>query len=926
MKSKTFTRITKVLLLAVLFLFVGVRGWGQTILNFPLTSNNSPSTYTTGNSGCQILETAGGNVSYSGSNGAYVSGWDAGSGSKSWYTTSFNSLDLISLTVNFFYKSSATTGPRDFALQYSLNNSTWTTVTSLTFSSSIQQTPNIALPAVCSNQANLYLRLIMTSNTSIANGTINPATSTYLSAFVVSGQTPVTPSQSANIKFLAITPTTIKVACSPGNGTHRLIKINTSDSWNNPIDNTIPSLSNLTYSGSGEQTVYFGTSSSIIVIVPNSFTEYHFRVYEYNYYPNDAVTKFNTSTATDNPKQCLLESIINPNHSNIRLTTVTLGAEVTTNQSGTISERGVCWKLTPGVTTTDNVTLEPTNSSGVFTFPVEDLPRGKTIYYIGFVTNISGTSQTVESSFSNVPIFTGTGNWSDAPRWNVQEVPGANGNVTYGSVNDSPIIDGTCTLAADNSVTNLTINSGRILKINPTIGLTVNGTLDNIEGIEGLKLLSTLAGTGSLMHNTAGVEATIERFISGTYSLTDKKYHLVSYPFTGSTYKSLVWLDSYLFTYEENNDAWHAWDDPTTNDIRSDIGAMVYYPGFYGLNKTYTMTGTLNNSDYPAYVTKTGTNSGFNLAPNPFPSAIDWDAGEWTKNDIGETIYGFNSSTGTYGSYNLVGGGSNLVSNIIPVGQGFFVVATGSNPVLTIPASARLNNNEQVFLKSGQTISNSLHLTANANNGQDEVIVVFTDGGTDSSKDKYDAIKLYSELTVPQLSTHTTIDEAALSINTLPFTEAQTIVPVKLDLDYTGEVLFTASGIESFESRTDIKLEDRQLSKVIDLRSTPTYTFTHTTGDANDRFVLHFGSVLGVEDTESPLLSKVSVSNKTIYLNYPANSMKQTAVLYDIQGRLIKQIQLSNSGYDQISIASEGVYVLKINLSSNTETHKIVVR
>jgi hypothetical protein len=336
------------------------------------------------------------------------------------------------------------------------------------------------------------------------------------------------------------------------------------------------------------------------------------------------------------------------------------------------------------------------------------------------------------------------------------------------------------------------------------------------------------------------------------------------------------------------------------------------------------MTGTLNNGDYSAYVTKTGTNSGFNLAPNPFPSSINWNAAGWVKTNIGETIYIFNSSNGNYGSYNLQGG-SNGVSNIIPVGQGFFVVA-GSNPVLTIPFSARLNNNAQVFLKSGQTISNSLHLTANANNGQDEVIVVFTDGGTDSSKDKYDAIKLYSELTVPQLSTHTTIDEAALSINTLPFTEAQTIVPVKLDLDYTGEVLFTASGIESFESGTDIKLEDRLLSKFVDLRSTPAYTFTHTAGDANDRFVLHFGSVLGVEDTESQLLSKVSVSNKTIYLNYPANSMKQTAVLYDIQGRLIKQIQLSNSGYDQISIASEGVYVLKINLSSNTETHKIVVR
>ena len=100
---------------------------------------------------------------------------------------------------------------------------------------------------------------------------------------------------------------------------------------------------------------------------------------------------------------------------------------------------------------------------GVFTLDIPDgVDRRSTVYYKGYVTNESGTILTSEASFNNTPIFTGTGTWETPARWNVQEVPGANGDATYGSVDDSPIIRGNCTLGTSNSVTDLTIESGKL--------------------------------------------------------------------------------------------------------------------------------------------------------------------------------------------------------------------------------------------------------------------------------------------------------------------------------------------------------------------------------------------------------------------------------------------------------------------------------
>lgn len=184
----------------------------QTAINFPLTSDNTPSIYATGNEGCLILESASGTVAYNAS-GAYTNGWDNGANSKAWYTTAFNTTNILDLTVSFYYRTSALAGPRDFSLQYSHDNSSWTTVTTLSYTTATQEA-SISLPVACSNQPTLYLRLLQTSNTSVNSGTVTNTPNVYLKSFVVQGQVPVVPSAASNITLIAVTPTSINVGCS----------------------------------------------------------------------------------------------------------------------------------------------------------------------------------------------------------------------------------------------------------------------------------------------------------------------------------------------------------------------------------------------------------------------------------------------------------------------------------------------------------------------------------------------------------------------------------------------------------------------------------------------------------------------------------------------------------------------------------------
>jgi hypothetical protein len=131
----------------------------------------------TGNISVKVLKSIGTSVIDWSKNGyagkaAQATQWDNGSGVKYWQievmTTGYNNIKLSSRQQS----GNANPGPRDFKLQYMIGSGgTWTDVPvgniKVLNNWDTSYVNNLVLPTACNNSASVFIRWIMTSNTSI---------------------------------------------------------------------------------------------------------------------------------------------------------------------------------------------------------------------------------------------------------------------------------------------------------------------------------------------------------------------------------------------------------------------------------------------------------------------------------------------------------------------------------------------------------------------------------------------------------------------------------------------------------------------------------------------------------------------------------------------------------------------------------------
>ncbi len=112
---------------------------------------------------------------------ARATNWNNGNNSKYW-TVNFTTSGYENIKFWSKQSGSGNRSPRNFKVEYSLNNSTWTDVSGATVVCGTNWTSGIlegiSLPAECNNQNTVYLRWIMTSITGIG-GTQNVNTTSY---------------------------------------------------------------------------------------------------------------------------------------------------------------------------------------------------------------------------------------------------------------------------------------------------------------------------------------------------------------------------------------------------------------------------------------------------------------------------------------------------------------------------------------------------------------------------------------------------------------------------------------------------------------------------------------------------------------------------------------------------------------------------
>ena len=516
--------------------------------------------------------------------------------------------------------------------------------------------------------------------------------------------------------------------------------------------------------------------------------------------------------------------------------------------------------------------------------------------------------------------------WETPGNWSC-DLPAAITEITINASSHNPEISSAVT------VKSLTINGGAKVTVNPNATLTVTNTLTNNAGNDGLLIRSDATGTGSLLHNSTSVPATIQRYITGSTDLTIYKYHFVSVPLQQSENPaSGLFLGSYLFEFTEGSNQWLGLGAPLNISLSNNKGYMIYYPDN---NITYSFAGKMNNDAFSVPVSYSGGSSptstnGWNLVPNPYPSAIDWKAASgWNKTNIDDAVYVWPSTAGagaTADNYASFVNGISLHegSRYIAQGQSFFVHASATPAGFQVTNAARLHN-PKTFFKDNEVLPDVFRLTSVAGNANDEMVVRFASTATTAFDGNWDAYKLVGGADAPQMSSLGS-DNSRLCINALPFNNNGTVVPVNFSFSASTDVTFTASGIETFTTSNPVYLEDQLLGNMANLSENPVYTFSYQAGSDENRFKLHFAAVTGIPQQTETTQGTAYVSGNKLYIEVPAMQGRNASLrLYDALGRQLSSNQLLMNGMTTSPFpAVTGVVVVRVTTQDQVFVTKLI--
>jgi hypothetical protein len=371
----------------------------------------------------------------------------------------------------------------------------------------------------------------------------------------------------------------------------------------------------------------------------------------------------------------------------------------------------------------------------------------------------------------------------------------------------------------------------------------------------------------------------------------------------------------------------------TANGSANFSAGKGYLIEYLALNPTKQFQGNLNAGTVSPAITKSGTGvyKSYNLAGNPYPSAIDWKATNgWDRSKLVESgggylmsIWNDALSTGNYGEFNsaqLSGSGTNGVSQYIPAGQGFMVKAA-SVGTLGMTDEVRIHATQE-YLKSTDAIANILRVkvAGNANNWSDEIIVEFghqtADGGAEKMFSFYE--------TAPSL--YTVKPDGNYSIDFRGEAGAVTI-PMSFKAGADGNYTLTASQLVSFTSSTAITLEDKKLNATQNLVQNPVYTFSSAKTDEGARFLLHFGGAFSISENAGQLPVTVYSSGNTICIASKSGSViKGGVTVYNMIGQPVMQQPLGENPLTRISLSgATGYYLVKVVTGDQVYSVKVFI-
>jgi len=454
-----------------------------------------------------------------------------------------------------------------------------------------------------------------------------------------------------------------------------------------------------------------------------------------------------------------------------------------------------------------------------------------------------------------------------------------------------------------------------------TVNTLINASASNFPTLSAtgnckdITLESYSGGDASLMgqsYLTVAGTTIVQRYT------TAAMWHGISSPLSGADFNSLyfngspdVWGMSYN---EPTNDYTYA--SSLSTPLEDMKGWLVWIDG--STAQTFDFTGSLRSGTQGTVDNVVNSvpdaSHGFNFVGNPFPSAIDWNDAGWTKTNVDGGFWIWNAAGDVWSTYNVVGG-TNLGTQYIPVGQGFFVQVNASESTGTLQMEETVQvHNSVAFMKNQKTeTANFIKLKLTDGNLYDESIIHLNNAATVDFDSQLDMHKLFSfNDEQPQL--YSTANNF-MTINSLP------IGSVSVPMDVVGadgnEMTISIEEVNDF---ANVYITDEFLNIQANL-SEESYSFTYD-ADVTNRFTIYFTAASTPEINSDNI--KVYSYDNNIRVIIPVENNVHLEII-NMLGQKVKEEDV-NIGTHDIHVYHSGFYIVNIISDNHQTTKKVFIK
>jgi len=640
--------------------------------------------------------------------------------------------------------------------------------------------------------------------------------------------------------------------------------------------------------------------------------------------------------------------------------------------AGTITGDAAAYIELVGGNGGNNGTLNFTPGSAVlnylyiqYTGPSDNISLGSDLlisggYFFQFTgsINLNGKILTVDNasdaSFATV-VTDGYVTGSASSQLLLQGTIGSNSGTTDLFMDPSNNILGVLNLNSSGQ----TLSAGNALVIADSLSIQA-GTFNTNSNVT-LRSTSTLKGRLAKLTGTLNGNLTVQTFalggstgwaqlgISGISGQTfNNWYGQIPMAIEGSA-TGVTSAGGYYFESVQGWDETNSNGYDTTITVSSAITPGKGYWVYLGNGATSTTDMTWNVSGTPVtgnvnIPLSSSAQAGFNLIANPYASPISWTKLRNANSSVNNATYIYNAD-GPYVTF-VNGVGTNGGNDVIAMGQGFYVEATGAtNLTATEDVKVEFNTNANQLLKgSSSSPSQDLvfKLKVNGpNSDYDETAFRFNSVATPSFDVEWDAHKIFQTPGYAGYpggySKYTTISSKGgnedYSINSLPvFTSQNVSIPVLVKVMTTGTYTISPLNIQNFTNPSCVILKDKLLNVNHVLANGP-YVCTISDTTSTARFELNIcaqsmpTSVSNQAAVNDNILISQDQSGAFVKTNFLQNTKAVISVYNIIGQQLINDITVE--GTESLTHLNLNVHnqvvLIRVTTDKESVVKKVVV-